>query len=202
MKRIYLQLSNYETSFDKLQNEHHGNSLKLKNKEDTITQLKVQIDNLNQNIHNLDQHNSELNNNLKAIQSELTNTNSCLMKEKSIRNALEKTLETKENEIQTKIQEVKAINTNSNDLRKDIDKLVLERDQLLNEIEKFKSHIMVLTEANKELMDELDLVIERDEQIRNIIDKENEYNNNSISVGGLSISPNQSKGYLNKSYGQ
>ena len=49
-----------------------------------------------------------------------------------------------------------------------------ERDKLLNEIEKFKNHIILLTESNKELMEELENVINADDKVRNILDRENQ----------------------------
>ena len=49
-----------------------------------------------------------------------------------------------------------------------------ERDKLMNEIEKFKNHIILLTESNKELMEELENVINADDKVRNILDRENQ----------------------------
>ena len=49
-----------------------------------------------------------------------------------------------------------------------------ERDKLLNEIEKFKNHIILLTESNKELMEELENVMNADDKVRNILDRENQ----------------------------
>ena len=43
--------------------------------------------------------------------------------------------------------------------------------KLSNEIEKFKNHILLLTENNKELMDELENVNLIDDKIRELIDK-------------------------------
>ena len=44
----------------------------------------------------------------------------------------------------------------------------------MNEIEKFKNHIILLTESNKELMEELENVINADDKVRNILDRENQ----------------------------
>ena len=164
----------YQDKIDKMNNDSQGNVLKLQNKEDTIIQLKSQIESLKQNLNNLDQHNVELNSNVIKMQNEITTANAELIKERTLRGTVDQSLLVKENEIQNKIKEIDDVNNNYNVLKKDAEKLAMERDELLIEIEKFKSHIMVLTEANKELMDELDLVIERDEQMKELLDKESE----------------------------
>ena len=46
--------------------------------------------------------------------------------------------------------------------------------KLLNEIEKFKNHIVLLTQSNKELMEELENIVNADDKVRNILDKENQ----------------------------
>ena len=164
----------YQDKIDKMNNDSQGNVLKLQNKEDTIIQLKSQIESLKQNLNNLDQHNVELNSNIIKMQNEITTANAELIKERTLRGTVDQSLLVKENEIQNKIKEIDDVNNNYNVLKKDAEKLAMERDELLIEIEKFKSHIMVLTEANKELMDELDLIIERDEQMKELLDKESE----------------------------
>ena len=182
----------YQDKIDKMNNDSQGNVLKLQNKEDTIIQLKSQIESLKQNLNNLDQHNVELNSNVIKMQNEITTANAELIKERTLRGTVDQSLLVKENEIQNKIKEIDDVNNNYNVLKKDAEKLAMERDELLIEIEKFKSHIMVLTEANKELMDELDLVIERDEQMKELLNKEsediesvyiNDNNNNTNLIG-------------------
>ena len=69
-----------------------------------------------------------------------------------------------------------------------------ERDKLLNEIEKFKGHIILLTESNKELMEELENVINADDKVRNILDRENQILiatnvDNRNNVNSISKSP-------------
>ena len=44
--------------------------------------------------------------------------------------------------------------------------------KLLNEIEKFKNHILLLTQSNKELMEELENIVNTDDKVRNILDTE------------------------------
>ncbi len=91
------------------------------------------------------------------------------------------------------------MNENDDNLKKNLMKSQNERDKLLNEIEKFKNHIILLTESNKELMDELESVLNGDDRVRNILDRENQIlissnfeNRNNIS-GNMSPIPSSSK---------
>ena len=43
-----------------------------------------------------------------------------------------------------------------------------------NDISKYKEHIMFLTETNQKLMNELDLVTERDQQLKEALNEEND----------------------------
>ena len=56
-------------------------------------------------------------------------------------------------------------NINNDNMKGVIGKLTQDREKLILEIEKLQSHIMVLTEANKELTEELEAIVERDEKI-------------------------------------
>jgi ABC-type Mn2+/Zn2+ transport system ATPase subunit len=61
---------------------------------------------------------------------------------------------------------------NEDEYKKEINRKDNEIYKLLNEIDKFKNHILLLTENNKELMDELDNVNLIDDKIRELIDKD------------------------------
>ena len=91
------------------------------------------------------------------------------------------------------------MNENDDNLKKNLMKSQNERDKLLNEIEKFKNHIILLTESNKELMDELESVLNGDDRVRNILDRENQIlissnfeNRNNVS-GNMSPIASSSK---------
>ena len=74
------------------------------------------------------------------------------------------------------------MNENDDNLKKNLMKSQNERDKLLNEIEKFKNHIILLTESNKELMDELESVLNGDDRVRNILDRENQILISSMKI--------------------
>lgn len=61
------------------------------------------------------------------------------------------------------------INLNSN-----IEQLNLEKERTDNEIEKYKTHIMFLTETNQKLINELEAISERDQQIKMLISQGDE----------------------------
>ena len=136
----------------------------LKNKEDNLIQFNAQINNLNTSLKSLDAKNEELSQTINRIQNELTITSNNLSKERAIRTNCEHSIEDLESEIKAKVQEIKTMTDENDNLKISLSNLSQDRDQLLSEIEKFKCHIMILTKSNKELMDELASIIERDDQ--------------------------------------
>ena len=61
------------------------------------------------------------------------------------------------------------INLNSN-----VEKYNQERDRTNNEIEKYKTHIIFLTETNQKLINELEAITERDQQLKMLISQAEE----------------------------
>ena len=119
---------------------------------------------MNTSLKSLDAKNEELSQTINRIQNELTITSNNLSKERAIRTNCEHSIEDLESEIKAKVQEIKTITYENDNLKISLSNLSQDRDQLLSEIEKFKCHIMILTKSNKELMDELASIIERDDQ--------------------------------------
>ena len=58
------------------------------------------------------------------------------------------------------------MNNDNEDLHNIIDKLTTEKNVCLSDIEKYKAHIMFLTESNQKLTAELENVLDRDEKIK------------------------------------
>lgn len=153
------------SKLEDLQNENQNLLVKLKNKENNLNQLQTQINNLNNSLKSLDTKNAEYNSSINRIQNELSLTSNNLSKERTIRNNCEQTIEDLETEIKNKMNEIKTANINNDNMKGVICKLTQDREKLILEIEKLQSHIMVLTEANKELTEELEAIVERDEKI-------------------------------------
>ena len=55
-----------------------------------------------------------------------------------------------------------------------LDNMNQDKDRLNNENEKYKAHIMFLTETNQKLINELEAISERDHQIKMILSQGND----------------------------
>ena len=77
-------------------------------------------------------------------------------------NKLEMALKEKNNDIKEMNDEIINLNTNLENINQD-------KERMLNEIEKYKAHIMFLTETNQRLINELELINDRDQQLKMIL---------------------------------
>ena len=77
-------------------------------------------------------------------------------------NRLEMALKEKNNDIKEMNDEIMNLNENLENINQD-------RDRMGNEIEKYKAHIMFLTETNQKLINELEAISERDHQLKMIL---------------------------------
>ena len=59
-------------------------------------------------------------------------------------------------------------------LNANLDNMNQDKDRLNNENEKYKAHIMFLTETNQKLINELEAISERDHQIKMILSQGND----------------------------
>ena len=75
---------------------------------------------------------------------------------------LDSTLKEKMDAIKVLNNEIISLNSNFEILNKD-------KDRTNNEIDKYKAHIMFLTETNQKLINELDTIIERDQQLKMLL---------------------------------
>jgi len=87
--------------------------------------------------------------------------------------------------------EIKRLNNELDLSRVSNEKLNSEKANLIGQIERYKTHIMILTEQNQKLSEELDAITERDERIRqqlnrkeklgNLVSKNRSYLESSLS---------------------
>ena len=59
-------------------------------------------------------------------------------------------------------------------LNANLEKLNQDKGKANDDIDKYKSHIMFLTETNQKLLNELELVNERDQQLKEALNEEDE----------------------------
>ena len=167
----------------KLVTELEATNAEIQNLNCTIRQRINDATNLQNQLNNANSMNVQLQNNLKDLQihannlkCDNNNLNSNLIKETSIRveenqknNQLNAALNDRENQINLlnhDINEVKLMQQNAS----------AQNCVLQDENAKLKNHVMVLTDLNQNLNDEIESVICEDEKMRCILDRQDRIN--------------------------
>ena len=73
-----------------------------------------------------------------------------------------------------KMNDVKEMNNEIINLNANIEKLNKEQNKANNDISKYKDHIMFLTETNQKLLNELEALTERDQQLKQLLSQEDD----------------------------
>jgi len=162
---------------------------KLKSREDTLTFTQRQLEEANKNILKINNINQELDQKLNVTRNEANSTGNALQKERNNRQELEKANERLEIIIKEKTNDIKRYNLDLENSRAIGEKLGTDKAQLINETERYKNHIMILTEQNQKLSEELDVISERDERIRQQLNRKEK----------LSILVNKNKSFVEQS---
>ena len=124
------------------------------------------LDDANKTIAKLDSDLNDTEQNLTRAKNEINALNSALMKEKRMHEEFEKKSERLEATVKDRLNDIKRMNNDNEDLHNIIDKLTTEKNVCLSDIEKYQAHIVFLTESNQKLTAELENVLDRDEKIK------------------------------------
>jgi len=125
---------------------------KLKSKEDALSFVQRQFEDSSKNISKLEIQLRELEQNLGRTKIELNNSNNSQSKERALRIESEKNGEKLEMIIKERTNEIKRLSNDLDGSRIMIEKLNSEKGRLLGEIERYKSHIVILTEQNQRVI--------------------------------------------------
>ena len=85
---------------------------------------------------------------------------------------MENTNKTFENNILEKEDILKKEKENNNELNKDINQLELDSNNLLKQLEGFKTHIFIMSDVNKNIVKELEYVLMRDNKIESALERD------------------------------
>ena len=111
---------------------------------------------------------------LIKTKNDLNNIKRNLSIEKQIKEEYQEKAKELEIELKQKIQEINDMNNDMINLNENYEKLKNNKIKDGNDIVKYKEHIMFLTETNQKLMNELDLVTERDQQLKEALAEDDE----------------------------
>lgn len=186
---------------DELNFELSNLNNKLKNKEDALSNLTRKYDELTRSNNQLESRYSDLDSTNERIKNELSITRKELGKEKNTRLDCERSNEKLEVEYKDKEREIRNLLIDMDNLKHLNSKVNDEKVRQFGEIEKLKSHIMVLTEQNQKYVDEIEATIDQDEKIRQQLAMRRDANDNLIINNKLILdrSLNNLDEFLNRS---
>lgn len=140
---------------------------KLKSVQDTLSFKQKAIDAYNNDLIMLKENFETLSQTLNKTQNELLTLDNALTKEQKNNNELKYTIQQLNQNIKDKLNEIERLKKNHN-------QIVNENTKGLNDIEYYKSHILLLTQLNEKLTTELESVLDNDNKI-NIVLRQNDY---------------------------
>lgn len=145
----------------------------LKRKEDNLQFASKQIDDLNSTCQMLKAKITEEERKIAQQQVDLSQLNNALNAEKSLRSSLERSNEQMETLLNEKDKENRKLYADNTELRAQYDRSGIDNRILNDEIEKLKNHILILTEQNQTLANELESFLNRDDQLKQQLDRKN-----------------------------
>jgi len=201
IKNIDAEKRKFMSKCDELNFEVKNLSGKLKSKEESLFTANRKIEDCTKTINQLDNKSAELDSFLEKTKLDLANSRKDHNKEKNQRMDCERQIEKMDGVIREKEKELKNAGADIENLRLLNDKLNEEKSRQLGEIERLKSHILVLTEQNQKYIDEIESYVEQDEKIKTQMSnrKENSYNLLRTTKNNLDRSLTNLDDYLNKS---
>ena len=125
---------------------------KLKSREENLNFTQRQLEEANKNIAKLEDHINEVEQTLNRTKLELNNSNNSHAKERTHRIESEKNCEKLESIVKDRTLEIKRLGNELDNSRLINDKLSTEKARLLGEIERYKNHIIVLTDQNQKVI--------------------------------------------------
>ena len=111
---------------------------------------------------------------LNIIKNNLNAANNSLLNEKRLREEFQEKNNKLELNLKNKLNEIKNLNNEIITLNTSLDKLNKEKLKNNNEITKYKEHIMLLTQINQKLINELEIINEREQQLKELFSQSEE----------------------------
>lgn len=142
---------------------------KLRASEDDLRNTVVERDHGNKNNSRLAAANKELEVQLDEAKKHINDLKITISREQRERQEAQKLNDNYEGELQNKEKENKRLFSDLELLRDRNDKLVEDNTSLLNEGDRLRGHIIVMSDQNSKLENELNAFVEQDERVRAIL---------------------------------
>lgn len=146
--------------------------LELKNKESNImaNQQILNID--NDNIHLIKNDINILENKIKKDNEDISEINSNLIKEKSVISQLSIDNQQLNNCINDRNEKIRQINNDNNILKQDNSEIKYQNEKLSIHLPKYKKHLGILISQNKILVNEIQFLLSRDNELKKILERD------------------------------
>ena len=147
---------------------------KLKSTNENLNIANKQLNDANKTILRLDEDLNQTEKSLSKAKNDISTINNMLNNEKRIKEELQDKGNRLEMTLKEKMEEIKEMGNDIMNLNANLDTVHLDNERMNKEIEKYKAHIMFLTETNQKLINELEAVSERDNQLKMILSQTDE----------------------------
>ena len=141
-------------------------NVKLKTTNENLSNTSKQLDDANKAIARLDEQLNDTEQQLARVQTDLNSTCNQLAQEKRAHEEFLDKSDRLEQTLKEKLNDIKMMNNEIVNLNSNLERVNLDKGKANNDIEKYKAHIMFLTETNQKLLQELEDVVDRDNKIR------------------------------------
>ena len=149
-------------------------NIKLRGLMDDISNTQNVLNRNNGENRDLDEKLCELNNQCENLKCENANLNSNIIKEKALRADKEKQNQNLNNIINEHENQINDLNNKYNSLNAMYSMTTSDNKNSQIQNNKLKEHIMILTQQNQKLLDELDCVKEQDLKMKNLLSRKDQ----------------------------
>ena len=146
--------------------------LELKNKESNLMANQQILNRDNDNIHLIKNDINILENKIKKDNEDISVINSNLIKEKSVISQLSIDNQQLNNCINDRDEKIRQINNNNNILKQDNSDIKYQNEKLSIHLPKYKKHLNILISQNKILVNEIQFLLSRDNELKKILERD------------------------------
>ena len=146
--------------------------LELKNKESNLMANQQILNRDNDNIHLIKNDINILENKIKKDNEDISVINSNLIKEKSVISQLSIDNQQLNNCINDRDEKIRQINNNNNILKQDNSEIKYQNEKLSIHLPKYKKHLNILISQNKILVNEIQFLLSRDNELKKILERD------------------------------
>ena len=174
IKNLNIEKKNLMEQLGTINYDNKNLTQKLKSTNDNLSIANKQLNDANKTILRLDEDLNQTEKSLSKAKNDINTINNMLNNEKRIKEELQDKGSRLEMAIKEKMDQIKDMGNDIMNLNANLDNVHQDNERMGKEIEKYKAHIMFLTETNQKLINELEAVCERDNQLKMILSQSDE----------------------------